>query len=141
MKYQEDSIFNIKSQAAKTISDYLDRILKYCDLEPSTLIVAIIYLDKFFTKGLIPTEFNIHKILLVCITVANKYVDDSIYDNIYMSKVGGLPLDKLNELELEFLITLDYKLYVTDELFQKYATLLVERNHKKNKKEKISQKK
>lgn len=90
----------------------------------------MIYLDRFFTKGLVPTEFNIHKAMLISIMAAHKYLDDTVYDNLFMSKVGGLSLRKLNELEREFLIILDYELYVPEKIFRSYSEA-IEKNIKK----------
>lgn len=51
--------------------------------------------------------------------------EDSQYPNDYYSKVGAVPLDELNTLEVEFLEALDYNLYITHDDFGSYLRELV----------------
>ena len=52
--------------------------------------------------------------------VAYKYYDDSFYDNRFYSKVGGVNITVLNELEIYFLEKINYELYVENDLFEEF---------------------
>ncbi len=49
-----------------------------------------------------------------------KFHFDSYYDNSFYAQVGGLSLDELNDLELDFLKMLDYRLYVSAGEYRRY---------------------
>ena len=108
-----------------SIYDYLLRIQKYSNAENNTIILAIIYIDRICNKtGLILNKYNIHRILISSILVAIKYNEDQIYDNVYFSKVAGVPVSELNYLERKFIEIINYDLFVSDELFKKYYKYL-----------------
>ena len=49
--------------------------------------------------------------------IAIKYNDDQHYSNELYSSIGGMECDELNELELELLKILNYKLHVVNNDF------------------------
>ena len=53
--------------------------------------------------------------------LAIKFHDDRYHDNLYYSKVGGIPQSELNCLEVELLGLLRYKLYVHPKLYAQYV--------------------
>ena len=92
-------------------------------------------------------SFNIHRLIIAGITCASKYFSDTFYTNsryakvcfqkvekkqshyeIYINgqQVGGLPLQELNHLELQFLLLNDFRLAVPVEELDAYGTMLVE---------------
>jgi len=70
-------------------------------------------------------SYNIHRLIIAGITVASKFFSDIFYKNSRYAKVGGLPLDELNHLELQFLLLTDFKLMIQIEELQRYADLLL----------------
>ena len=56
--------------------------------------------------------FNIHRLLLTALLVTAKYSDDAFHNNKLFSSLGGITLRELNQLELEFLSLLDFKMAV-----------------------------
>lgn len=97
-----------------SIEDFLNRIVKYCDVDASTLIIAMIYLEKFFSSKVTPTSANIHKSLIVSVMIADKFNEDLVYDTQFFSKVGGISTEKINLLESLFLSGIKYDLFVSD---------------------------
>ncbi|KAJ3416842.1 60S ribosomal protein L18 [Chytridiales sp. JEL 0842] len=59
---------------------------------------------------LVINSYNIHRILIAGIMVSVKFLSDVFFTNSHMAKVGGLPLQELNQLEVEFLKLCDYNL-------------------------------
>lgn len=56
--------------------------------------------------------------------LANKILDDHTYTNKTWSEVSGLPLQALNEGEIEFLQGLDFSLYVSQTTYNAWLELL-----------------
>ena len=125
-KHKKDrSLFSHKNIPKISLYDYLFRIQKYAEIENSTIIIALIYIDRICNKkGIILTKYNIHRILFTSILISIKYNEDIIYDNLFYSKIAGVPVNELNLLEKEFLNTIDFALFVPDTIYQKYYEFL-----------------
>jgi len=108
-----------------TIFDYLLRIQKYSNIENSTFIIALIYIDRIcHKKGIILTKYNIHRILFTSILIAVKYNEDIIYDNLFYSKIAGITIKELLVLENSFLEIIDFDLFVPNDIYKKYSEYL-----------------
>ena len=106
-----------------SIHKYLKRFMKYSRPEPSTIIIALIYIDKICDESNLQlTMLNIHRLALACLVVATKYNEDDYYSNEFYAKVGGVSLEELNQLEYNILILLNFNVYIDDELFEKYES-------------------
>jgi hypothetical protein len=68
---------------------------------------AIIFLTNFFS-----------------VVVASKFCDDFFETNTFYSRVGGISVEEMNSLELEFLARLGFDLYVDDAEYQSYDDLI-----------------
>ncbi|KAK7205575.1 cyclin-domain-containing protein [Myxozyma melibiosi] len=71
-------------------------------------------------------SYNIHRLVISGVTVASKFFSDVFYKNSRYAKVGGLPLEELNHLELQFLILCDFRLAIPLEELQRYGDLLLQ---------------
>jgi hypothetical protein len=97
------------------MDSYVLRIQRYGHLEASTLIVALLYVDRVCSaRRLSLTRTNVHRLFLACSVVASKWVQDVLYDNARMAKVGGVKLAELNALELRVLETLGWSAAVSE---------------------------
>ena len=106
-----------------SLYDYVARINKYAHCSESCFIIAFIYIDRILKNdpSIILTIKNVHRLILMSIIIAIKYLDDVYYDNETYSKIGGITLMEINSLENEFLNKIQYDLYVSDDLFFQYA--------------------
>ena len=108
-----------------SIFDYLLRIQKYSNIENSSFIIALIYIDRICTKkGIILTKYNIHRILFTAILIAAKYNEDIIYDNLYYSKIAGVEIKELLDLENAFLNYIDFELFISNDIYKQYSEYL-----------------
>ena len=113
--------FTNKNIPSITIKDYLLRLSKYSKVNESTIILILIYIDRICNiKRFFLTYYNIHKIILASFILAIKYNEESYYSMLYYSKLGGVSLSELKNLESEFLILIGYKLFVEEKLYDKY---------------------
>ena len=120
----ESDIFTIKSLPKLSISDYLNRIILYSNIEENTLISALIYIH-IISKIKPITKYNIHKILFTSILISLKFNEDGIYKNNYYSEIAGVSTEELLILENEFLKLIKYKLFISEKTFDTYKLALV----------------
>ena len=116
----QNKLFDLKSEPKISLAKYLNRIILYSKIELSTIFVGLIYLNKILEKGLMLTEYNVHKLLCISILIAIKYNEDKISNNEYYSKIFGLSLKVVNYLEYSYLKLLDYKLYVEQQYIKNF---------------------
>ncbi|KAI9110944.1 hypothetical protein K1719_018064 [Acacia pycnantha] len=116
-------IFDCREIPDMTIQSYLERIFRYTRAGPSVYVVAYVYIDRFChnNPGFRINARNVHRLLITTIMVASKYVEDMNYRNSYFARVGGLTTKELNNLELEFLFLMGFKLHVNVSVFESYC--------------------
>lgn len=117
---------------------YLSRVLKYCPVTNEVFLSLLVYFDRIAKKAnnlqkekedqeqlFVMDSYNIHRLIISGITILSKFFSDIFYKNLRYAKVGGLPLEELNYLELQFLLLLDFKLMISVEDLQNYGDLLL----------------
>jgi hypothetical protein len=57
--------------------------------------------------------------------MAIKYNEDDYYSNTFYAKVGGVTMQELNSLEVEFTKLIKYNLFVDIEVYNKYKIYLM----------------
>ena len=134
-----------------SLQAYLARVLKYCPVTNEVFLSLLVYFDRIAKKAnnlnqkkknsnsdtndpsnsneseqlFVMDSYNIHRLIISGITVSSKFFLDIFYKNLRYAKVGGLPLEELNYLELQFLLLLDFKLMISVEDLQNYGDLLL----------------
>jgi hypothetical protein len=100
-----------------SLYDYLSRIVQYTDIQESTLIIALIYIDRYANAYNNISYHIIHKLLFAAIVLAIKYNEDEIYKNDYYANIAGVDIKELNAMESELLFKLNFELYVDNDVF------------------------
>ena len=125
LKKQSKMIFSSNTIPNISIYDYLIRIQTYSFIEKSTLILSLIYIDRLCQIcKLSLTFYNIHRILFAAILIAVKYNEDNFYDNKYYAEIAGVKIKELKIIEFTFVELINFKMYVSNELFDKYYSYL-----------------
>ena len=124
-KKEFDKIFSHSREPEISLFDYLSRIHKYSNINDSTLIISLIYIDRICkNKGVKLTKYNIHRILFISILISIKFNEEKIYPNSFYSKIAGISIKELIKLESAFLKLIDFKLYISEEIYNIYSTYL-----------------
>ena len=124
--------FMLKKIPSISIKDFLFRLTKYSKISESTLVIILIYIDRMCHKyNFKITYYNIYKLMLAAMVVAIKYNEDEFYTLDFYGKLGGISKFEMNILEYEFACMINFKLYITEELFYKYYELLVNTSSEK----------
>jgi len=120
--YKNKISLNIKEIPNITITNYLKRLIKHSNPEPSTLILAVIYFDRICNNGKINLCYsNVYKLILISLVLAIKYNEEYFESNEFYGKVGGLKIKSINKLEIHALKVLNFNLYVKEEIYETYV--------------------
>jgi hypothetical protein len=113
--------FLSKKNQSLSIKKYLLRLVKYTQVESSTLIAMLIYIDRLCEiNNFTINSLNIYKIIFSSLVLAIKYNEEVIFDNKFFARIGGISLSEMNFLEIVYLNLINFKLYVSDEIFETY---------------------
>ena len=122
---QSSIVFNSNIIPNVSLLDYLLRIQTYANIEKSTLIISLIYIDRLCNKANITlTYYNIHRILFSAILLSIKYNEDNIYDNNYYALIAGVKAKELKILEYNFSKMINCTFYINEEDYEKYRYLI-----------------
>ena len=112
-----------------TIKDYLLRLSKFTKINESTLIIILIYIDRICKINNFQLNFkNIYKLIISSMIIAIKYNEDNFYSTEVYAKLGGITVQELNFLEMQFLISIKFSLFVEKDLYDKYYDNLISFN-------------
>lgn len=113
------------------VTDYYRSIFMRSQMEVECIIISLIYIERLVktTNGkLSPRPDNWRSLLFSCMVLASKVWDDLSMWNCDFSKIGPLgmifSLHRTNELEIELLRTLKYKVKVEASEYAKYYFFL-----------------
>ncbi|KAF9953651.1 hypothetical protein BGZ72_005257 [Mortierella alpina] len=69
------------------------------------------------------------RMFLAALILASKYQQDRSYSNKAWSKISGLPVAEINRNEIAFLALIDYRLFVSPSVFQKWVVVLTDKTY------------
>ena len=119
--YVKSDIFFLNHIPQISIEDYIKRILKYTQMNISSLILAIIYIDKMCEKNSYILCFNnIHRLILSSCLLSIKFNEDITFHNDLYAKISGESVENVNKLEYELYVLLNFSLFVDYNYYEKY---------------------
>ncbi|KAJ5888795.1 hypothetical protein N7495_008836 [Penicillium taxi] len=109
--------FLSKSVPPIAITDYLERLHRFCPMSTAVILAASYYITRMVLveKSLSVTPKNMHRLALAAALVATKALEDLGYPHSRVAKVGGVSELELSKLEISFCFLLDFDLYMTEE--------------------------
>ena len=69
-------------------------------------------------------SMGIFEILVTALMLASKYLNDRNASNSAWSRISGIPLETLNQMEMKLLSFIEYKLHVEVDLFDRWIKFL-----------------
>lgn len=119
--YQQPSKFEAFRAPGISIRDYLMRIHKYASCSPECFVLALVYIDRLQRmQGFVLTELNVHRVVITSVVLAAKFFDDHYFNNAYYAKVGGVLCKEMNELEIEYLLLINFSLHVPTDTYARF---------------------
>ena len=79
------------------------------------------YIDRLIQRdNFVLNDLNVHRVVITSVMIAAKFFDDLYFNNAFYARVGGIPTKELNELEVDFLLRVNFSLRVTPADFERY---------------------
>jgi hypothetical protein len=119
--FWKDNIFYLEQIPPISLEDYIRHLVKYTNMNISTLILSIIYIDQFCEKyRYILSLNNIYRLLLISVFISQKFNEDVMVDAKTYANIAGVSLDDLKMLELQMCTALNFEFFVKSEYYQQY---------------------
>lgn len=127
------------SKAVLPLRTFIQETLRRSRTSYSTLQVALYYL--VLVKPHVPKHnFTMEqpddraadralqcgrRMFLAALILASKYLQDRNYSARAWSKISGLNTQEINQNEMAFLVAVDWKLHIADEVFQRWTEIVL----------------
>ena len=99
---------------------FIQKIVYILDFDDNLLILSLMVLDKFLTSKIILSQSNVHKVFFICLMETHKFFDDNTFTNKDYAKMCGVSVDELLKMEIYFLESINFNLFIKDDEFKKY---------------------
>ncbi len=128
--YVRNDIFYYSHIPEISIDDYINRIFKNTKMNISSLILSIIYIDRFCEMNrYVLCMNNIHRILLTACLLSIKFNEDTNISTKYYADIAGIQVYELKNLEFYLCVKLRFSLYVDSDYYQKYYEYFCKSNY------------
>lgn len=119
---QQITRFHSRQAPSIQVPAYLSRIVQYASVEKACLLMILVYIDRIAKTRpeFILNSLTVHRFMIAAVTVTSKTLCDSYCTNTHYARVGGITVQELNTLELEFLFLINWHLYVDEETVERY---------------------
>lgn len=104
------------------------RITKYFQCSYECFVCSLSYIDMLLADHFVLNAFSVHRTILVSwvflkwvrssVMEAAKFYDDCFFNNEFYARVGGVPVEELNALEMDFLFAIHFSLIVPLDAYQ-----------------------
>ncbi|KAK7992419.1 Meiotically up-regulated protein [Apiospora saccharicola] len=97
---------------------FVSQILTSTRLPSTTILLGMNYLAKrvntlkHLGRTFKPNEGEVWRLLTVSLLLGSKFLDDNTFQNRSWSEVSGIPVQELNRMENEWLVHMNWSLYV-----------------------------
>lgn len=122
-----ESAFDCVEPPAMPAVDYAARLARYSYASPPCLVLATVYMDRVARRdaSLALSLLNVHRLLLAALGVAAKVHDDAAASARHYALVGGVEADEVAALEMELLLALDWRTFVSEAEYGRQLRTLV----------------
>ena len=135
-KISKKSLFFCEDRKIPDISiyNYIYFIFCYLDLDISIIILSLISINRFLERSKdYLSKNNFYKLFIASCFLNSKQNEDCSYNYEFFASAGKINKNELIILEKGFITTIDYKLFVNDEIYKRYYNFIKSRVVKLNK--------
>jgi hypothetical protein len=134
-KSSKKSIFFCEDKKIPEISiyNYILYIYSYLNLEFSSIILSLISINRLLerTKDQM-SKNNFYKLFITSCLLNSKQNEDAVYDYEFYAAAGKINKNELIFLEQKFFEMVDYKLFISDEVYRRYFDFIKNKVIKSN---------
>ncbi|KAJ1609302.1 cyclin 6 pcl7 [Cryptosporidium canis] len=106
-----------------SIKSYFMRLSEFFLCSPSLFIIMFIYIKRIIQNN--PSycfdSKNAHRLMLATLVISVKLYDDKLLPNSHYAQVGGVTESELSRLEVNALLLMDFRLFVSIEEFVNFS--------------------
>jgi len=128
-RFQPNTIFESPDVPDISLSAYLKRIAWFLGCSTACFVLAFEYICRLAHQcpEIEVNNKSVHQIVITCIMVATKFIDDKKFKNTFYARVAGLPVANLSALEVRLLFLLKFDVSVPTEQYNaRYAAMLAD---------------
>ncbi|KAI3611449.1 hypothetical protein WG66_002010 [Moniliophthora roreri] len=123
---QPNSAHSLQFNLNPAFVQFMQKLLETTQVSQSVIVLSLHYIWRLkernrFTTAASGSEF---RIAVAGLMMANKFLDDNTYTNKTWSEVSGIDLNEINRMEREFLVGVDFNLYVDKATYETWLNLL-----------------
>lgn len=121
--------FNTLAPPKISIYNYITFLREKTHTSRSCFIIAMILLDRLLRlqSGIQITPNTVHKLFLCSLMTASKFNTDLNMNNEAWAAIGGVRIEEMNILEIEFLFLLQFSINVKKDEYDLYNNELTEK--------------
>ena len=117
----KDNVFYLEQLPPISLENYIRHLVKFTNMNISTLILSIIYIDQFCERNnYILSLNNIYRLILISIFMSLKYNEDEMVNTKTYAYIAGVSIEDLKMLEYQMCAALDFEFYVKSDYYQQY---------------------
>jgi len=122
-----ESAFDCVEPPAMPPAEYAARLAHYSYASSPCLVLATVYMDRVAARSpsLALSPLNVHRLLLAALGVAAKVHDDASASARHYALVGGVEVEEVAALEMELLLALSWRTYVSEKDYARQLRRLV----------------
>lgn len=92
---------------------WVHQVLCATRLPSATILLSMFYLSTRMPMlvGVPKTDSHLFRLLTIALVLGSKFLDDNTFINRSWSEVSGIPVADLNQLEMEWLVAIEFKLH------------------------------
>ncbi|TFK28438.1 hypothetical protein FA15DRAFT_701100 [Coprinopsis marcescibilis] len=112
--------------ASPSFVSFMQKLLETTQVSQSVIVLSLHYIHRLKEQNhLTPAQKGSEfRIAVSGLMMANKFLDDNTYTNKTWSEVSGIELEEINRMEREFLMGVDFNLYVDKQTYESWLNLL-----------------
>ena len=117
----KDNIFYLENLPPISLEKYVQHLVKFTQMNISTLILAVMYIDKFCEKyKYFLTLNNIYRLILISVFISLKYNEDIFINAKAYASIAGVTVVDLKNLEFQMCVALDFSFFIESDNYQQY---------------------
>jgi len=92
---------------------WVHQVLCATRLPSATILLSMFYLSTRMPMlaGVPKTDSHLFRLLTIALVLGSKFLDDNTFINRSWSEVSGIPVADLNQLEMDWLVAIEFKLH------------------------------
>ena len=116
-----DNIFYLEQIPSISLEKYIKHLVECSQMNISTLILSVIYIDVFCEKfKYVLTLNNIYRLILISVFISLKYNEDILINTKAYAAMAGVSPEDLKILEYHMCVALDFSFFVKSDIYQQY---------------------